>query len=160
MKTEKKLISTEHVNILSMVVMLILVILQFTSYWSFDGQTSSINGYVWFPSSHTELVSYLEANVGTVEINDVIVMPIWTLLLATVGIICCIAYNSIPVTSAVSVVFGIIGLWGYLSCPVFRLSSFWGLHIVLCIAAILIGIVGIIPFVKEAAGEMKALTEH
>lgn len=118
------------------------------------------NGYVWLPGSHTELVSYLEANAGTVDINDVIVMPIWTLLLAAVGIICCITCNSIPVTSAVSVVFGIIGLWGHLSCPVFRLSSFWGLHIVLCIAAILIGIVGIIPFVKETAGEMKALTEH
>lgn len=108
-------------NLLSAVLMLFLAVLQFTPYWQFNGQSSSINGVVW--------------------------MPILTLLLALAGIICCIKWDDLPICTAIAVVFGLVGLIGYSSIDIYGISSLCGLHLVLCVLALIAGAIGTILFI-------------
>lgn len=134
-------------NLLSAVLMLFLAVLQFTPYWQFNGQSSSINGYVWFPLDHTDLVNYLTENVGAFDTNGVVWMPILTLLLALAGIICCIKWDDLPICTAIAVVFGLVGLIGYSSIDIYGISSLCGLHLVLCVLALIAGAIGTILFI-------------
>ena len=143
---KKKLV--KWMNVLSIAAMLILVICQFTPYWQYEGGSGSINGYIWFPSHHTQLASYLEESVGTaVEMNDVIGMPILILVLAVIGLICCFRYFDGPATAIIAVIAGIVGLWGYLSGSIYSLGSPYGLHIALCAIILILELVGTAAYV-------------
>lgn len=141
---------TQTLNFVSVVLMAVYVILLFLPFWSYDGISSSIQSYIWFPGEKAELTAYLTAQLGeSYTINNIIWPPILSFVAAVVGVILCAMYNDEPLMCLIPIVGGLIGAWGYLTTPAFQLGGNWILHLVVCIAMILIGVLTLLSGQKK-----------
>lgn len=141
---------TQTLNFVSVVLMAVYVILLFLPFWSYDGISSSIQSYIWFPGEKAELTAYLTAQLGeSYTINNIIWPPILSFVAAVVGVILCAIYNDEPLMCLIPIVGGLIGVWGYLTTPAFQLGGNWILHLVVCIAMILIGVLTLLSGQKK-----------
>lgn len=147
--------SVSMLNLVSAALMLVLLILQFTPFWHFDGeseQSSSIQSYVWFPEDHKELDSYLSESCGVdYSLNSIVAMPVLVLVLGAVGVVLCIMKGRHWATALLPAACGLVGTWGYLSRAAYHLGSGWGFHLVLCIAVLILGVSAAVLGVRETA---------
>jgi len=124
-------------NIITIILMGVLLVLHFMPFWSYDGISTSIQSYVWFPTDHAPLESYIAGQVGgDYQINDIVLMPILVLVMTVIGIILCIAKSDIAFVSLIPLACGLVGVWGYLCQPAFQLGTNWVLHLLVCVAMI------------------------
>ena len=141
-------------NLICTVLMVILLVLQFMPFWSYGDQSNSIQGYIWFPTECDELEDYFVENVGSdYSVNDVVVMPITTLF-ATVGtVVLFVFFKERIFTAIVPAICGVVGIYGYLSKPIYQLGAGWGFHVVLCVAitvaAVLAMVNGLLTYKKS-----------
>lgn len=140
---------TTACNLLCLLLMAALLVCQCTPFWHFgeEGEeaSASINGYVWFPYEHQDLEKYLKTVNEDHVSNDAAVMPAFQLLFFGIFVILVIFKNEQSWISLLPVFSGALGVWGYLSKPIFQAGAVWPLHLVLCIAMLLMGIVTLIP---------------
>jgi len=54
---------TSACNLICALLMIILLVLHFAPFWTYgeNGETASIQGYVWFPTDHGALEKYIQA---------------------------------------------------------------------------------------------------
>lgn len=145
---------TKVMNIACAVLALVLLVMQFTPFWYMGEETEpvSIGGYVWFPSDHGEVTSYLQEQVSSdFKINDVIAMPILVLLLGAATIVVCIWQMNNPLVGLLPIACGLSGVWGFLAKAAFRLGSTWGFQFALCIGLIALGAVALVMGLKKEA---------
>lgn len=141
--TKKSTFSTSVLNVVCAVLMLILLVLQFLPFWSYgDPSVSvSIQEYIWFPGDHTGLDKELTALVSAdYSINDVLLMPILTLVLGAVGIVMCLFKSSNSRISLLPTACGLVGAFGYLTGAAFQVGSGWALHLVVCLLLVCAGL--------------------
>lgn len=125
-------------NITCILLMGILLILHFMPFWSYDGMSTSIQSYVWFPTDHAELESYIAGQLGEeYSINSIILMPVIIIITTVAGMVLCILKSDNIFVGSVPFVCGLVGVWGYLSKAAFRLGTNWCLHLVVCIALVI-----------------------
>lgn len=146
---------TTTLNIVSSVIMLVLVVMLFTPYWHYgDGQSNSINGYVWMPTECRDLETYFEESLGEpVDLNRFISVPILLLVLGVGGIALNILKSYSAWTCLLSIPYGLIGIFGFLCDDALRLGSIWPLHLVLYIAVLGAGLAHAFSIWKERAAE-------
>ena len=81
----------------SVALMGLLLLLHFMPFWSYEGISTSIQTYIWFPSDHAQLETYLASQVGgEFSINSILLMPILVLVMTIAGIILCLWKWDIP----------------------------------------------------------------
>ena len=61
----------------------------------------------------------------------------------------CAMYNDEPLMCLIPIIGGLIGAWGYLTTHAFQLGGNWILHLVVCIAMILIGVLTLLSGQKK-----------
>ena len=137
-------------NIIGIVLMGALLVLHFRPFWNYDGISTSIQSYVWFPSDHAALESYIAGQVGgEYSINSIVLMPVIVLVATVVGIVLNISMSDNPLVSLVPIGCGIVGIWGYLTKPAFQLGTNWMLHLVVCIAMVAIAAMKMVLLAKH-----------
>lgn len=144
---------TSICNIVCAVLMVILLVLQFMPFWTYgeeEAMTSSIQGYIWFPTEKGDLENYLQAQTSPeFTINDILVMPIVVLVAGAVGVVLCLIKPDNMLVSLLPAACGLVGIWGYLSKAAFRLGANWQLHLVLCIAILAAAAISLLSGLKE-----------
>ena len=112
-------------------VMLGVVVVQFLPFWFYEGQSTSTQMYIWFPDKCKTLTKLLKEILGKdYNINHVVLGPA-ALLIAPV--VACVLYVIKPKNYFIRilpVVAAVIGLWMYLSHPVFALGSYYAIHLI------------------------------
>lgn len=137
-------------NIIVAVLILAVCLMMFMPFWHYDEESVSINGYVWFPTEHSSLETYLEGELGyKTEINQIIRMPIIMFVTGWIGIFLCFFKLSGAWQMICSLPFGVCGFIGFITCGALRLGNLWWLMMLLCIAVVLVDIVGLILSFKE-----------
>ena len=152
MKLSFSLNRTSGLNYACAAVMLLMVVLLFVPFWNTGEQTVSINSYVWMPSGQTKLEAYFADALGEkVDINSVVTAPVLLLVLGVLGAALSIFKGQSAFGSLLGIPFGIVGIWGYATCPVLRLGSLWGLHLALCIAALALSVGALVSGLLKAS---------
>lgn len=134
-----------------MLVLLVLLVLQFMPFGTYGDPATpvSIQGYIWFPGDHTGLDKALKESVSAdYSINDVLLMPILTLVLGAVGIVLCLIQSDNPFVSLLPAACGLAGTWGYLTGAAFHVGSGWVFHLILCIALLALGLISLISLLS------------
>lgn len=143
--------STRGINIVCAVLMFALLICQFVPFWNLDGETSSIGGYVWFPDDHSTFTSHFQEtlNDGDFYSGSIAGINVLIMLACVAGVVFCIKNleDFWPVVFPVAC--GILGLYQYLAISVFRLGNNWGIHLVICIAMLVMAIVTFIVWIRD-----------
>ena len=130
----KKSGTVKGLNLLCAVLCAVLLVLQFVPFWAEgDGQVS-IGGYIWFPSDHKTLDSQLSAEIEGYSINDAVPLAVLLLVLSAVGIVLCILRMNNALSALVPLACGLIGTFGYLLQPAYRMGAGWQLHCLVCVA--------------------------
>lgn len=138
-------------NCICVILSLLLLILQFSPFWQTEEGAVSIQGYIWFPSSHTELQGVLREATGNGDfsVNDILTMPILVLLTGVAGMVIGLWKRQKPLALLLPTFCGLVGVWGYLVTPVMRLGANWGLHLAVCVAMAVVGAVGLLTLRKK-----------
>lgn len=154
-----KVTKTMLLNYLLAVLMLLMIILQFTPFWHYNGESSSISRYIWLDTSNTQLSSWLGSQIGKqVKVDDILAVPVLLLVVGAVGTVFCVVQASNPFMAIFPAVCGALGILGYLINPVFRLGSNWILHFVLFIVMLLVAAFAIV-FDYRASKIVKGLSQ-
>ena len=130
----KKYPSVTLCNVVCVILMVALLILQFTPFWELDGQQISIGGYIWFPTSHEDLTSHFQEAINAdFKVDSLVLSSLAQLLLPAAGIGLLI-YNReslyIPVCAAVC---GAGTLCSFLFKTAFQQGVHWYLYPVLAV---------------------------
>lgn len=134
----------------SVVLMAVLLILQFSGFWSYDGMSTSIQKYLWFPTDHDVLAEYISSALGVSHnINDIVFMPFMVLLLGVIGIAVCAVKPAHAAGSLLPLAAGVIGAWGYLTKAPFQLGTNWILHLIVCILLIVTSVLTYVFLLKN-----------
>lgn len=137
-------------NIISAVLLLSLLVCQMMPFWQVDDHGVSIQGYVWFPEDHTEILDYFKAEANPMTtVNDIVLMPIIVIISGILGIFLCISKSDNVWCACLPGICAIAGIVGYLCVPAFRLGSFWVFHLILCFAVLAIAVATVICWVKN-----------
>lgn len=129
---------------------LILLMLQFTPFWNYNGQSASINGYVWLNPGDTEIASWFTSQLGTsVNINSVVISSVLVLLLGAAGAVLCVMKSHINLMALLPAAASLCGIYAFALKPVFRLGSTWIIQLVLCIAILAVSILTIVSSFKK-----------
>ncbi len=143
MKT-KKYPSVTLCNAACAILMVALLILQFTPFWELDGQQISIGGYIWFPTDHEDLTAHFREVVAPdFKVDSLVLSSLIQLLLPAAGIGLLI-YNReslyIPVCAAVC---GAGTLCSFLFKAAFQQGVHWYLYPVLAVILLIAAIVSV-----------------
>ena len=139
-------------------IMLAILVMMFVPYWSYTGRnedtfapedrTVSINGYLWFPSDHSELeTAFNEGNTGDDIDANKIAFPIgMQILFAGFGIALCLWKPKVTAVGALPIATGLFGIYGYAFVSALRMTSpaLWIINLVLSVAALVGGITFIV----------------
>ena len=139
------------VNVLCAVLMAILLVLQFVPFWHCGeaGENCSISGYVWFPSDHKELESWITSQAKDHDLGSFVGMPILVLVLSFVGSIFCLMKADQNWVGLFSLACGVAGAVAYLTTPALQLGTGWTWHLLLCIALAMLGVYELTQQVQE-----------
>ena len=153
---KKSLTITTWIGIAASALMLVLVVLQFLPYWSYQGESVSIAGYVWRPHEYSTFTDLFRSYFGKkFRITLMFGRPMALTLAANlIGSVLCIVKASKPVVYLVPAVSGILGIYVLLTAQPYRLSGLWMPSLVLYALVLVLGIAGIIL----AARKPKAAT--
>ena len=126
------------------VLMLAVLVLQFTPFWHVgegeEQQDVSIGAYVWFPSDHKEVDTYMKEQVSSdYTISGVVGIHSLVLVLSAVGLVLCLIKPTMPVTPVVVIGSSLSGLVGCLGMKAFQLGATWLWLLILFIAALVMG---------------------
>ncbi len=132
-------LSAKTFNILCVVLMLALVICQFVPFWSLDGQTASISGYIWFPEDHADFTAHFEQTPGNEDFKvvNLVLYNVVIMLGGLASAVLCIWKPHSAWPGALGVLCGLAGTIGHTSKPVFHLGSGWQFHLILSIFVLL-----------------------
>ena len=129
---------------------LILLVLQFTPFWNYNGQTASINGFVWLNPQGTEINSWFASQLGAaVNVNSVVITSVLVLLLGAAGVVLCVMKSDIGLMALLPAAASLSGIYAFALKPVFRLGSTWIIQLVLCIAILAVAIFTVVNSLKK-----------
>ena len=149
MKTNR-ISTTQIASFICAALSLLIVILQFTPFWQFDGGSVSIASYISFPTDHKEVTDYLTATLGDgYSINQIVVMHVLQLVLGVAGAVLCLMKSSSPLVVLVPAVTGAVGIWGFLSKPAYRLGGNWVFQLIIGIVLTVFAIVSLVYHLKK-----------
>lgn len=133
------------------VLMIVLLVVQFTPFWHYGeaGESCSISSYVWFPSDHKELETWLGEQDGAHDLNSFVGMPILILVLSAAGAVICLIKPDKGASALLPAVCGAAGMIGYLTTPALKLGAGWAWHLLICVALLALGVYGIVQWAKE-----------
>ena len=140
----KKYPSVALCNAVCAILMVVLLIIQFTPFWELDGQQISIGGYIWFPTDHEDLTAHFREVVAPdFKVDSLVFSSLIQLLLPAAGIGLLI-YNReslyIPVCAAVC---GAGTLCSFLFKTAFQQGVQWYLYPVLAVILLIAAIVSV-----------------
>ena len=147
---KKKFSAATLCSILCGILMLALVILQFTPFWSANGDSASLQGMTWFPGAHNVLDTYFQTELRNDYSLNSLVLP--TICILVLGVAGCVMYVIKPQAAGngwFALGCGISGLWGYLFMPVYQLGSGWILPLILSCLCIVCSIPVLIQFARN-----------
>lgn len=124
--------------------MLILLVLQFTPFWTYGeaGEMASISQYIWFPYKFTGVTAALTAALGEgFAVTQVVLWPAVVLVGCAVGTVLCLLKQHKLYTPIVAALAGLAGTIGYLFTPALKLGQGWGVHLLLSVLLLLLGCV-------------------
>lgn len=126
------------------VLMLAVLVLQFTPYWHIgegeEQQEVSIGAYVWFPTDHKEVDAYMKEQVSSdFNISGVVGVHTLVLVLSAAGLVLCLIKPAMPVSPVLVIGSSVSGLVGCLGMKAFQLGSTWAVLLILFIAALVMG---------------------
>lgn len=126
------------------VLMLAVLVLQFTPYWHIgegeEQQDVSIGAYVWFPTDHKEVDAYMKEQVSSdFNISGVVGVHSLVLVLSAAGLVLCLVKPAMPVSPVLVMGSSVSGLVGCLGMKAFQLGSTWAVLLILFIAALVMG---------------------
>lgn len=126
------------------VLMLAVLVLQFTPYWHIgegeEQQDVSIGAYVWFPTDHKEVDTYMKEQVSSdFNISGVVGVHSLVLVLSVAGLVLCLVKPAMPVSPVLVMGSSVSGLVGCLGMKAFQLGSTWAVLLILFIAALVMG---------------------
>lgn len=150
MKEKHTIRPSDLTNWLCALIILVLLVLMFMPFWNFDGQSVSVNSYIWFPEDHGALNSYFTASLGSsVYVNDVAFAPVFTFVMGAIFVALQAFFRRVPFAPVGAIVVGLVGMSGYLSSDVLRLGSSWGLHLAVCIIMLVVGVISLLLWIAE-----------
>ncbi len=128
------------------ILMLALVILHFIPYWRYQGESVSLAAYLWRPYEHTAFTTVFRSYFGKgFKVSLLFALPLaLTLAANAVGTVLCTLKSGHRAVWLVPVISAILGLYGFLSAPAYRLSGLWLLHVILYALMLVLGILGLI----------------
>lgn len=118
-------------NRLCALLMMLLLILQFTPFWSVDGEGTSILGYWGFPHDHNNLTSWLDDTLGGFMIEEIVFWIISIFAICIIGVIVCLKNSEKWAALLVPAGAGLLGLMFCLCEPAFRQGLVWVLYLLL-----------------------------
>lgn len=129
------------IGLISIVVMVAVLVIQFLPFWYYEGTSTSIQMYVWFPEKCKSLTKLLQEILGkSYAVGNIVLGPIALLVGSVVGIVLSVlGKKGKPILAkAVPMVCGIVGVYGFLSQPALQLGSNWVLYLILSILLALV----------------------
>ena len=133
--------SAKALNIISALLMVVLLACQFMPYWRFgEGETLSIQGYVWFPTKHPALTEELLPLVEKFPCNQAVMACIPVMILCLLGVWFCLSKSGKPLIGLLPVLTGAVGLLMYLTSPVMRAGMLCWLHVAVLALLLVTGI--------------------
>lgn len=150
---KKSLPITTWIGIAASVLMIALVALQFLPYWSYQGESASIAGYVWRPHEYSTFTDLFRSYFGKkFRITLMFGLPMALTLAANlVGSVLCIIKASKPAAFLVPTASGILGIFVLLTQQPYRLGGLWLPSLILYALVLVLGIVGIVLAARRPA---------
>lgn len=139
------------INVICAVLMVVLLVLQFTPFWHYGeaGEACSISDYVWFPTDHKDVESWIAGQVEGHTLNGFVAMPILVLVLSAVGAVLCMVKLDNGWMALLPTACGAVGSVAYLMDAALKLGAGWMWHLVICIALLALGILNLVQCIKE-----------
>lgn len=128
--------NTRTLNYVALGLIIVSLALLFVPYWHYgEGETASVNAYVWFPGDCKALESYLsKAVTGSFSINSVVWAPALMMLLGVVAAVVCLIKPDGLFSLIASIPFAALGIFGFAGVEALRLGSLWWLQLIVCVA--------------------------
>ena len=144
-------------NIVCAILMLALVLCQFLPFWSANGDTTSLQGYTWWPDDHKEVTNWLKTAIAfDFRANDVVIPTILMLIFGCLGSAFCLIKSKSCWVGFLSLICGGAGIWGYLTNPAYQLGNLWVVHLTLAIAITALCIPALVACVKTVISWFRA----
>jgi len=128
-------------SILCAALMLVLILFHWMPFWTVNGESISLQEYVWNCTEHGEVTKYLESVDAQFGINDFVTLPLFVFVAAVVGTVFCLAKPRSHWASILPAISGLLGVIAYLTDPALQAGALWVLHLLLCIAILALSVV-------------------
>lgn len=165
-----QLTSTRIINWISFLLILVMIVLMFIPYWTYDTKEKnpetgkreevtkviSINEYVWFPREHKDMTKEFKALYPETKneeedkefgfwINDFVMMPALVLAVGLIVGMISLWYSDVPFSALLALFLGGLGTYSYITRPEFWLGNPVP-HIVVSAITAAVGLVGVVWF--------------
>ncbi len=138
-------------NILCAILMLALLVCQFIPFWSLNGDTASIAGYVWLSEEGNAFTEHFRSTLNDPNFyaGKIVLMNVFTIVASVVGMIMCLGHSTELQPTVFSGICGIVGVISCLAYPVYRMGTLWPLYLLLSIGMLLMAVIVFYPWLKE-----------
>lgn len=132
--------------IICALLMVALAAYQFMPFWTVGEDSTSLQGYTWFPDNHKAISKFFRSEINPdYKVNDVILLPIVSLVVGALGAILCLIYPKKLWIIVFPILDSVMGIVSYLTNPYIQMGEGWQIGLALSIA---IGVAIIIPTIQ------------
>lgn len=139
-------------SVICIVLMLALILCHLMPFWTLDGESTSLQEFIWFCTDHNDISNYLEDVDPQFDMNSFILLPILMFVAAVLGVAFCLLKSDRPWTVIFPAVCGLSGIIAYLTDPALRSGFLWWLHLLVCVGVLATAVVSSV-FVFKTKGK-------
>ena len=149
---KKSLSPTQWVGLAVSGLMLAVFVMHLLPYWSYQGQSVSIAGYVIRPYEHSTFTELFRSYFGKkYRITLLFGLPmVLSMVGSLLGSVLCVIRCRKWASYLVPVACGLLGIYGLLAGQPYRLSGMWLPMVILHALVLIVGIVGMILAIKTS----------
>lgn len=126
--------------------MIALAAYQFMPFWTVGEDSTSLQGYTWFPDNHKTISKHFRTEINPdFKVNDVILMPLIHLVVGILGAVLCVIMPKKLWIIVFPILDSVAGILGCLTNPYIQMGNGWQIILVLSIA---VGVTMIIPTIQ------------
>lgn len=138
----------------SLVLLVAIFALQFIPFWNIEGESFSIQDYIWNEATNRTVTDYIKSFIGNdYRVSSLAFTAGVQLIAPAITFILYLRKSSCNAIGFFTFVTGVIGTWGFLTKPAFQLGTLWIVYLVIDILLVISSIMLFVAFNKETPVE-------
>ena len=129
--------------------MLLMLVMQWFPFWSYEGRSVSIGAYFWLPKTYKDMDNFLVSVMPDYHVNSFAYIFLIITLVSVAGIVLALWKSKFMLVSLFPLAAGVLGVYAFSTRVILQMGSTWIVQLLLYAVMALLAVMAFVIDIME-----------